>query len=528
MQKSNQVQQIYRKMFGKPSFVFIHTDQQRADCVNAAGIRKELYTPYQDSIASMGARFTASYAPCPVCIPQRLSLMTGLSAEHHGIYDCVGIPDLDLGETLPKRLQKNGYQTALIGRTMHTYPYTKNDGFDFYLPGDPSTDDKTKDAFFQFITENAPVGSGGYNGNGTYNNSRFAAPFHMDERFHQTMWATNQAVEYLEQRKADRKPFFLSLGYYAPHSPLNPPKEWMDYYLSMSSESLTAPAIAEYDIKPQTNGHPISPYVSLEGEELRRVRAAYYGSISFIDAQLGRLMSLLVAMPNTYIIFTSDHGEMLGDHYHMQKLMPYQGATNTPFMICGPGIAGGQVLDAPITWMDVMPTVMDLAGLDVPQDIDGKSYAPLLLGLDCTAPRAYIHGESPISKVRFGGYEKQEKANNIAFENGFHYLTDGKMKYIWFTGSGREQLFDIEHDYGELHDLSGQAEYQAELQMWRKRLVQELSGREEGFSDGISLHPGEERQMSRAKEHLALKCLQDGKKVAYYIPPRMIRGSSNP
>lgn len=510
--------ELYFRMFGKPNFIFIHTDQQRADCVNASGKRKGLYTPYQDSIANMGALFESCYSPCPVCIPQRLSLLTGQAPQRHGVYDCIGIPDLELGRTLPMLFHEGGYHTALIGRTMHTYPFDRNCGFDEYLPGDPSTDNRETDLFFRFLEENAPAGSGGYYGNGTFNNSRFAAPFHLENRFHHTMWATNLALDYIERRKADRKPFFLSLGYYAPHSPHNPPREWMDYYMGMDPAALDDPAIADYDIKPVTNGHPISPYTAMEGEELRRLRAGYYGNISFIDAQVGRILDSILMLPNTYVIFTSDHGEMLGDHYHMHKLMPYQGAVHTPFLICGPGIAGSQRISAPFTWTDVMPTLLELARLGVPKDIDGRSFAPLLLGQTEQAPYPFIHGESPLSVVRFGGYEKQRREGNLAFDNGFHYLTDGKMKYIWFTGSGREQIFDLEKDDRELHDLSGEAAWQDELLVWRGRLIRLLEGREEGFSDGTALHPGKERQLSSEMEQLALKCLSEGKKVAYYIP----------
>ena len=514
--KTENIRELYRNMFGKPNFVIIHTDQQRADCVRAYGRREWMYTPCQDSIAFMGARFDACYAACPVCIPQRLSLLTGQSPQRHGVRENIGIPDLDFPTTLPEQMRQGGYHTALVGRTMHTYPFTRDCGFDEYEPGDPSNNEKDKDHFFQFLEKNAPVGSGGYNGNGTCNNSRMAAPFHLENRFHQTMWATNRAVDFLVRPRGKKEPLLLSVGYYAPHSPLNPPKEWMDYYLDLNLKE--EPEIAPYDVSPVSNGNIISPYVDLQGEELRRMRAAYYGNISFIDAQIGRILNQILTMPNTYVIFTSDHGDMLGDHYHVHKSMPFQGAVHTPFMIYGPGITGRQVIDDPFAWQDIMPTILELAGIPVPESVDGKSFAKLLLGESQEKPREYLHGEGVLSKVRFTGYEGQKQAENIAFEDGFHYLTDGKMKYIWYNESGREQLFDLRHDYGEKHDLSDESAYEAELTLWRGRLIRELEGREEGFSDGKNLCCGSEPPLSSAMQKVCDRKLAEGEKVAYYYP----------
>lgn len=505
--------QIYKQIFGRPNIILIHTDQQRADCVNSYGRRQGLYTPHQDSIGYQGVRFDSCYAPCPVCIPQRLSLLTGQSAHRHGVMANIGIPDLELSTTLPEALNQGGYQTALIGRTMHTYPFSRPYGFTDYLPGDPSNNEPD-DAHRAFIRENAPKGCGGYNGNGSFNNSRFAAPFHLDSRFHQTMWATNEALDYIHSHRNTGKPYFLCVGYYAPHTPHNPPKEWLEHYLAMYLPD--DPAIADYDVKPVTSSNQTAAYVSLEGEELRMARAGYYGNISFIDAQVGRIVNECITMPNTYVIFTSDHGEMLGDHYHVHKQMPYQGAVHTPLMIMGPGIAGNRVIDTPIAWQDLMPTILELAGLPIPDSVDGVSFAKTLLGQSEEKEREYLHGESKVGAVRFHGYEGQETEGNLAYEDGFHYLTDGKMKYIWFTKSGREQLFDVINDYQELHDLSGDAAYQDELQKWRQWLIAEPSMREEGLSNGESLICGPQPPLTPEMQRLCDQRLDEGRQVAYY------------
>lgn len=337
----------------KPNFIVIHTDQHRYDCVGVTGRRKGIYTPYIDSIAYQGANFTSCYTTCPLCIPQRLSLLTGQTPEHHGLFSNMGIPYLPLEHTLPSEMRHGGYQTALVGRTMHTYPADYSYGFEYYLPGDPSSEKKdTTDAFFQYLRDNSPKDSGGYYGCGPHNNSRAAGPYHLPDHLHQTKWATNRAIDFIDHRDESR-PFLLFVGYYAPHSPHNPPAEYFNRYYQRND--LDEPYIADWDVAPVNSGNVMSRYINLKGEELRVARAGYYGNIAFIDSQVGRILERAMRTGNTYVIFTSDHGELLGDHYLSQKNRPYEGAVHIPFMIMGPGNSDSLTIDKPIGWHDIMP-----------------------------------------------------------------------------------------------------------------------------------------------------------------------------
>ena len=467
----------------RPNFIVIHADQMRGDCLGILNKRtgRNLYTPHLDSMAYQGAMFTNAYSTCPICIPQRLSLLTGQTAEHHGVMDTLGIPYLPLETTFPTEMGRGGYQTALVGRTMHTYPFTHPYGFEYYKPGDMTSDKKDADFFFRYLREELPADAADYYANGTLLNSRVGAPFHLEDRFHHTCWTTNRALEFLDTRDTSR-PFMLFVGYMAPHRPLNPPADYFHRYYDRNR--LDAPFIADYDVKPVSNGSVTSCYVDLQGEELRAAQAAYYGSITYMDMQIGRILDRLVWMPNTYVIFTSDHGEMLGDHYCMHKTLPWQGAVHIPFLIYGPGIRGNQVFKEPVGWHDIMPTVLELAGRPVPDSVDGESLAGLLRGKEKAGEelRKYIHGETLfLNYMRYGGYEEQDRTNNLMCEGGAHYLTDGRMKYIWYEGTGREQLFDLEKDYGERHDLSADPAYADQLVLWRNHLIDELNGRSEGF-----------------------------------------------
>ena len=474
----------------RPNFIVIHCDQMRGDCLGITHQRQELYTPNLNSMAYQGARFSSAYSTCPICIPQRLSLLTGQKAEHHGVMDNLGIPYLPMETNLPAEMGRGGYQTAMVGRTMHTYPYTHPYGFEYYKPGDLTSDKKDADSFYQYLREQLPADTADYLANGTALNSRVAAPFHLEDRFHHTTWTTNRALEFLDKRDPSR-PFMLFVGYMAPHTPLNPPSEYFHRYYDRNQ--VDAPYIADYDVKPVSNGGVTSCYVDLKGEELRAAQAGYYGSISYMDTQIGRILDRLVWMPNTYVIFTADHGEMLGDHYCMHKSRSWQGSVHIPFLIYGPGIRGNQVFDQPVTWYDIMPTILDLVGLPIPESVDGESLAGLLHSKEGAEKqlRKYVHGEClHLDYRRYGGYETQQTENNPVCEAGSHYVTDGKMKYIWYQPSGREQLFDLEKDYGEQHDLAKDPAYAEEMKLWRERLVQELQERPEGFVKDGALVPG--------------------------------------
>ena len=272
----------------RPNFIVIHCDQMRADCLGISGRRQGLYTPHLDSLAYQGVNFSSAYSTCPICIPQRLSLLTGQKAEHHGVMDNVGIPYLPLETTLPTEMGRGGYMTAMVGRTMHTYPYTHPYGFEYYKPGDLTSDQKNSDGFYKFLREELPADASDYPGNGTALNSRAAAPFTLEERFHHTTWTTNRALEFLESRDPSR-PFMLFVGYMAPHTPLNPPVEYFHRYYDR--DQVDAPYIADYDVKPVSNGGVTSCYVDLKGEELRTAQAGYYGSISHMDMQIGRILN---------------------------------------------------------------------------------------------------------------------------------------------------------------------------------------------------------------------------------------------
>lgn len=455
----------------RPNILLIVTDHHRGDCLGVAG-HPVLQTPNLDGIAAQGTRFTQAYSPCPSCIAARRSILTGQSPSHHGLVGFQDGVEWDPPATLPGLLSRAGYQTFLAGRTMHQHPFRKRYGFD-HMVANADVMESPASSLFDF------------NGHGIGGNSWVARPWHEDEKRHPTYVTSTIAVRFLQTWRDPSCPFFLVVNYDAPHPPLCPPAFYMERYLRMP---LPEPAIGDWAEMPpegERGFDPNSDRVCLRGEALRSCHAAFYGLINHIDDQLYRVLTALGTNPltghpqldNTLIIFTSDHGEMLGDHHLFRKTYPYDGSARIPFLIRptkAMGMSRGQVCDAPVCLEDLMPTILDAAGVKIPDSVDGRSLLPLMRGKQ-EGWREFLHGEH-------AACYRLEQAN--------HYLTDGRWKYAWFSHTGQERLFHLAEDPRELHDLSGCAEHAQTLALWRGRLVGLLRDRPEGFSDGQRLVAG--------------------------------------
>lgn len=426
----------------KPNFVLVIPDQMRGDCFGAAG-HPVVLTPNLDALANGGARFSQAYSTCPSCIAARRCLLSGRHPFHNGMVGYRDGVEWNPPATLPGVLREAGYQTVHIGRTMHQHPPTKRFGYSEII-----------NDYEKFVAAELPGGLRTLEAHGISGNGWTARPWHVDERFHQTTWVTNRTLEFLERRDS-ACPLFLTIGFNGPHPPLVPPAFYFDRYLR---QELPAPVIGDWAEPPGPVTSVQSARVNLTGELLRSCLAGYFGMINHIDDQLFRLTQRLPA--NTYVLFLSDHGEMLGDHYLFRKCFPYDGSVRIPLVMAGPGIKPGTVIDRPVGLEDIMPTLLELAGLPIPKSVDGESLF--------SGKREYIHGEHAPCYGTFHAH---------------HYLTDGREKYCWFTESGREQLFDLVNDPRELHALPATAK-------WRQRLIRKVKGRPEGFTDGKRLIAG--------------------------------------
>jgi arylsulfatase A-like enzyme len=297
-----------------------------------------------------------------------------------------------------------------------------------------------------------------------------------------TFWCVSQALDFLQKRDPTA-PFFLNVSFIEPHPPLTPPRFYYDRYMDLD---LPEPVVGDWapDV-PAGKGQDIDAwFVNLDRETMRRCRAAYYGLMNHVDDQIGRLIDYLKVnglFADTLLLFTSDHGEMLGDHHLFRKCFPYEGSARVPFLLRAPAWMGLQTRASraePVGLQDVMPTLLDAAGAPVPETVTGRSVLPLLRpgrgeGAGADAPagapdwREALHGEHS------GLYQ-----NDL----GMHFLVDGHQKYIWYSQTGREQLFDLDADPQERRDLALQPDGEDRLAPWRRRLAVRLRGRPEGFA----------------------------------------------
>jgi sialidase-1 len=441
-----------------PNILFIHTEHHRGDSLGCEE-HPVLLTPTMDTIAYQGARFRHFYSACPSCIAARRSMLTGQLPQTHGLVGYQDGLEWDGVPTLPGLLRDRGYQTVHIGRSMHQHPSRKGYGFEWMEIGE--------DYMAWLSDQNPRHGIEDWFGSGVMHNDWTARPWHLDEDLHQTNWTVERALRFMERRDPSR-PFFLSLGFTAAHPPFQPPAFYFERYLRTG---VPDPALGDWAQPPRLDEMGSEDYVAahrinLPPEAHRSMQAAYYGLLNHVDDQLRRLINPVKGIrhgDDTIIILTSDHGEMLGDHYRFRKSVAYEGAARVPFLISAPesfGIGRGSVIDAVATHADLMPTLLEMLGIPIPGSVDGLSLYP------------HLRGELP---------DAWRDALHIEHAPNHQCLTDGAEKYIWWPGDGREHLFDLKQDPHELHDLSSDAGAAAKLDTWRERLIERLRARPEGF-----------------------------------------------
>ena len=450
----------------RPNFLIFMTEQHRGDCLGLDG-HPCLLTPNMDGIGARGAHFRSTYSTCPTCIAARRSCLSGQFPSTHGMVGYHDGIEWNAPPTMPGTLREAGYQTVWIGRSMHQTPSRKRYGFDHLVQ---------HEEYFDWLEEHAPAGSGGRFEAGPMHNDWTARPRHTEDRLHSTNWILNRALQFLEKRDPSC-PFFLVVSFLAAHPPLLPPEFYMNRYLEMD---LPEPIIGDWESEPPESwrtGGAGGQDVNLTGEEIRACRAGYYGMINHVDDQLRRILNPVQGIDrmtegNTVVMFTSDHGEMLGDHYRYHKIMPYEPAARIPLLMRAPrrfGIEAGTVRDEAVCLEDVMPTVLYMADVEIPDTVEGRSL--LSLARD----------------------EDSEWREFLPIEHSPRHqsLTDGREKFIWFTQDGREQFFHLAEDPEERHDLIDHPDWQDRIDLWRQRLIEHLADRPEGFSDGEKLIPGQ-------------------------------------
>ncbi|MAE61898.1 MAG: arylsulfatase [Planctomycetaceae bacterium] len=468
----------------RPNIVLFMTDQWRGDCLGIEG-HPVLQTPHVDYLGQSGASFRRAYSACPSCIPARRSLMTGTAPAANGMVGFTTDADWNPAHTLSGELSKAGYQTQLVGK-LHLQPNRRRYGFDHMLRADSYRG--AENDYVDWLKHD--VGRREYDAgqaHGATSNGWVGRPHVLPEEQTHTFWCFDQGMQFLERRDPSC-PFFLNISTIDPHPPLTPPGFYYERYIGRDlPEPIVGDwaeeTIADWGVSfdgPTRGLSPDASEIHLDAEAMRCARAGYYGLCNFIDDQIGRFMqSFAGRYPNTLFIFTSDHGEMLGDHHLFRKCFPYEASARVPMAVRGPrdwDCPDGVVCDTPVDLQDIMPTCLDAAGVDIPEMCTGRSLLPIIRG-ETDRVRDTLHGEHAAC-YRPG--------------HAMQFLTDDRYKYIWYTQTGREQLFDLSNDPDEVHDLARTGDAAGRLDPWRKRMIDVLKDRGEGFTDGRELVAGRE------------------------------------
>lgn len=463
------------------------TDQLRGDALGYAG-HPDVKTPYLDTLADNGAVFENAYSTCPSCIAARAELMTGLLPEHN---KRVGYQDdvrWDYPVTLAGELSKAGYYTICTGK-MHVYPIRNYLGFDNvelhdgYLHAGRYSDvpsagtQQNADDYYHYLKNEKGIDADPVT-SGLECNSWVARPWQYEEKYHPTNWVTDRAIDFLRRRDPD-KPFFLMASYLAPHPPFNPPAYYMDMY---KGRTLRKPFIGSWEEKEEPRPLHVSfdsRYTPDDPELVHQMQAGYYGLITHLDHQIGRIIQALreYRLENdTLIVFTSDHGEELGDHNLFRKSRPYEGSSHIPMFISGLQSIGlekysGSRFTQVTALCDIMPTLLDVAGAEAPAKLDGTSLLTVIKDKEAST-REYLHSEHSYGAL------------------SAHWLVSEHDKYVWYTEDGREQYFDLDADPHELNNGINDRMNSKRISYLRSEMIKVLENRPEGFSDGSTLISG--------------------------------------
>lgn len=362
----------------KPNVLFLICDDLNCD-MGLYG-HPQVKTPNIDRLAGRGVRFDNAHCQYALCGPSRASFMTGLYPDQtlihsNSIYIRETLPRVT---TIPMLFRNHGYFATRIGKIYH-YNVPKHigtsghdDPYSWNLTINPRGRDVTEEPLIKTLK---PQQFGG--------TLSWLAADGTDEEQTDGIAAT-EAVKQLKESAEDGVPFYLAVGLFRPHTPFVAPKKYFEMY---PLESIVVPEVPdEYKSSlPAPAWNSIrrkKDQINLPDETAREVIQSYYASITFADAQAGRILDALDETgltENTIVVFTSDHGYHMGEHGHWQKTTLFENSTRVPFVVAGPGVkAKGEASDAAVEMVDFFPTLAGLAGLEAPDYVSGKSLVPIL------------------------------------------------------------------------------------------------------------------------------------------------------
>ena len=441
------------------NILLICTDQQRFDALGASG-NDEIRTPNLDRLAAQGALFRNCYVQNPVCAPSRASLMTGRYVHAHGLWaNGVGLPRHE--ELFSAALAGAGYDCGLVGK--------------FHIGGPCSggrLEPRLDDGFRVFRWAHDPYPGSSENQYHRWLRARWpdlyaaardpasAVTFDtMPTHAHYSRWIGDQTIEYLEEAGDADRPFFFVANFFDPHHGFGAPEEYMDRYrgaqlrrpVTREQELAGKPSVLTEASHRSYAGHARG-FTEYSADEIQEIRAAYYAMVSLVDDEVGRILDALDRTgraEDTLVVFTSDHGELLGDHQLLLKgPMMYECAVRVPLIMRWPArIPAGTVRDELVQWIDLTSTVLDAAGVPPLPRGQGASLLPLATDPAAPAPRDWA-----LCEYRNSGHPYDPAVHTTMLRHGTHKII------VWHGSPAADrpregELYDLATDPQELENL---------------------------------------------------------------------------
>lgn len=504
----------------RPNFLIITSDQHRWDCFGFAG--RKIRTPHLDALAKAGTRFDAAITPNVVCQPARASILTGLLPLSHGVFDNQVSLDPNIGEAgWAGMLTRAGYQTGFIGKahfgenprnSKWGAPESRHDsalfpsdwagpymGFQHVelmilghwhdlLPCERPPRGQQFERWFwsherAWDLWKADLGPSTGEAAQTWYST-------LPSAWHSTTWVTDRARAFIAAHANADVPFALWASYPDPHHPFDCPEPWSrqhraeDVDISRThtrdlerrpwwhKESLMRVPAAKSEKQRilRTEFSRIGPQTDAQ---LAEITANYYNMIAFIDHGVGRILDTLQqsgVADDTIVVFTTDHGELLGDHgLYLKGPTHYEGLVRVGLIVCGPGVAATSVVREPVSILDLAVSVYDWAGLSAPGELQGRSL------------RRLAEGGSESRDCAYNEWSLQAGRTGVALELRTVRTRDAKLTLDLSSGVG--ELYALSNDPDEMHNLFDDRGYSA----LRKELTDMIEERPGGYLEGLPL-----------------------------------------
>jgi len=468
-----------------PNILFIPVDDLRPE-FGAYG-DEFVKTPNMDRLAMQGVTFDRTYCQQAVCNPSRASLLTGLRPDSIQVWDLrtdfrKNVPDV---VTLPQFFKQHGYTSIGLGKTFHnndpdTISWTITpeniDGFPFDPDAVYANEENLEIQQIKVLQLKAEGRSRIDQLGHWYVKANATENADVDDDVYYDGAQTTRAIEILKELKSENKPFFLSVGYYRPHLPFNAPKKYWDLYnrseiplaenqfIPAGSPAYLVHGEAELRGYSDCNDLPLPSEFPWDENRQREIKHGYYASVSYTDAQIGRLLDELERLglaENTIVVLWGDHGWKLGEHNGWCKQTNYEIDTRVPLIISGSGVtAKGQHSSALTEFVDIYPTLCEMASFPVPDHLQGTSLVPLLENPDLEWKTAAY---SQFLLGRFG------RTTTVEGEQMGYAIRTDRYRYVeWYNWIEEEkkagiplcaELFDHQTDPQENVNVAADTEY---------------------------------------------------------------------